>query len=409
MRTTVSKKGPTIRYGILQAGYWIDYLIISSFAALFLSNRGFNTTRIGIVTSVSSLISCVLAQVSGTLADRYEKVPLKYILILFFGVCVLSFLGLQFLPHAYLSTMVFYIAALSIQAAVSPLLNSLCLQFTNRGYDINFGLSRSMGSFGYATSALFMGSITDRFGAEIILPIYIVIYLILLVILFFFFPVPQRNESEKIVAGDELITEQPSTMKEFVHKYKRFLLLMVGLIFLWFLNSLLGTYMIYFIRDLGGNASDMGITFAVMAFSEIPAVLFGNNIMARIGADKMLRISALGGILKAFLFFIAPNVTFWIWLNVTHFFLSGFYQVSAVYYCYSIVGEKDVVKGQSILGIAVSGICAMLANLLGGIMVGSMPHKLILFICLICNVIAFVIIWYATSLKHFQNEKIRRL
>lgn len=405
---TPERKGPVIRYGILQAGYWIDYLIIASFAALFLSGRGFSTAQIGVVTSVSSLISCLLAQVSGTLADRYEKVPLKYFLILFFGICVLSFLGLAFLPHSYLSTMVFYITALSIQAAVSPLLNSLCLQFTNRGYRINFGLARSMGSFGYAASALVMGKVTDAFGAEIIVPIYLAVYAVVLLILLFF-PVPAADGNENIVAGDNLIAEKPSTAKEFVHRYKRFLFLMVGLIFLWFLNSLLSTYMIYFIRDLGGSASAMGLSLSVMAFSEIPAVLFGNNIMARIGADQMLRISAFGGILKAFLFFIAPNVTFWVWLNVTHFFLSGFYQVSVVYYCYSIVGEKDVVKGQAILGIAVSGICAMLANFLGGIMLESLPHKLILLIGVICNVIAFVIIWYATDPKHFPDEKIRRL
>lgn len=406
--STITKKGPTVRYGILQCGYWVDYLIIQSFAALFLSSRGFTTAQIGIVTSVSSLISCALAQVSGTLADRNEKTPLKYYLILFFDICVLAFLGLQFLPHAFLSTLVFYMTALSIQAAVSPLLNALCLQFTNRGYHINFGLSRSMGSVGYATSALVMGKVTDQFGAEIILPIYIGVYAVILLILFFF-PVPTVSSNEKIVAGDALIQEQPSTMKEFFHKYRRFLFLMVGLIFLWFENSLLSTYMIYFVRDFGGNAGDMGMALSVMAYSEIPAVLFGNNIMARIGADRMLRISAAGGILKAFLFFVAPNTTFWIWLNISHFFLSGFYQVSVVYYCYSIVGEKDVVKGQAILGIAVTGICAMLANLLGGVMVGSLPHKLILLIGLLCNVVAFLIVWIATDPRHFRNEKIRRL
>ena len=100
-------KGPNIRYGILQAGFWSDTLIITSFAALFLGNRGFTAWQIGNLTAVSCLISCVLAQFIGIFADKSEKVPLKYYLILFFGVCVISFGGLYFLPNSFLPTLVF--------------------------------------------------------------------------------------------------------------------------------------------------------------------------------------------------------------------------------------------------------------------------------------------------------------
>ena len=124
--TLTKKKGPTMKYGLLQAGFWIDYLIITNFAAVFLEGRGFTTGQIGIVVSGSCLISCVLAQILGTLADKSDKVPLKYYMMLLFAVCSCSFLALMFLPKEYLPTMIFYLTAYSIQAAVSPLLNSLC-------------------------------------------------------------------------------------------------------------------------------------------------------------------------------------------------------------------------------------------------------------------------------------------
>ncbi len=402
--TLEKKKGPTMRYGFLQAGFWIDYLIISNFAALFLEGRGFTSGQIGILVSAASLISCVLAQFIGTFADKSEKVPLKYYMILLFAVCVISFCGLIFLPHEFIPTLVFYLTAYSIQAAISPLLNSLCLQFTNNGYDINFGLARSMGSLGYAIAAYFMGMITSQFGSEIILPIYIVIY-VLLILLLIVFPVPQKDQNAPIIAGNQLLDEEPSSMKEFFSKYHRFLVLMIGFIFLWLMNNVVGTYMIYFIKDLGGTSAEMGTTLFVMAISEIPAVMFGSNIMSRIGAPAMLKISTFGGVLKAFLFFIAPNLQFWIWLNISHLLLSGFYQVSAVYYVYSIVGKKDIVKGQSLLGIATTGICPMLASLLGGYLLEVVSLKTILLIGVIVNAIAFVIIWIATDPNRFKNEK----
>ena len=44
------KKGPTGRYALLQAGYFMDCLVITNFAALFLAGRNFTTGQIGMVT-----------------------------------------------------------------------------------------------------------------------------------------------------------------------------------------------------------------------------------------------------------------------------------------------------------------------------------------------------------------------
>ena len=41
------KKGPTGRYALLQAGYFMDCLVITNFAALFLAGRNFTTGQIG--------------------------------------------------------------------------------------------------------------------------------------------------------------------------------------------------------------------------------------------------------------------------------------------------------------------------------------------------------------------------
>lgn len=404
------KKGPTIRYGFLQTGYWIDDLIIANFAALFLSGRGFSTSQIGILTAAAALVSCFLQQFAGSFSDRYSDVfPLKYFLSILLGICIACFLGLAFVPEGFLSTFVFYFTAISLQAVINPLLNALCLQFTNNGYQINFGVARAMGSIGYAISGLVMGRITDQFGSEIILPVYLAVYITAFVILMFFFPIPQKDHNVKTTAGNQLVEEQPSTMKEFFHKYHRFMVLMVGFVCMWFETLLMNTYMIYFIQDLGGNAGDMGTTLFVMAVAEIPAILFGNNIMKKIGAGKMLVIAALGGAVKSVLFFIAPDIHFFILLNFMHFFLSGFYQVSAVYYCYAIVGEKDIVKGQTVLGMTVYGIGCTIANYLGGIMLERMPHQMILFLCILLSVLGFFIILYVTDPKHFKNEKIRNI
>ena len=399
---TVSKKGPTYRYGLLQAGYWWDYLIIQSFAAVFLSGRGFTTSQIGIVTAAGSLLACVLQQISGSVADKSTS-PLKYMVMLFIGICMVCFLGLWFLPQAYLSTFVFYTVALTLQASLSPLLNALCLQFSNNGYDINFGIARSLGSAGYASSALLMGTVTEKFGAEIILPVYTGVYALLMLILIFF-PVPVKDETAAVKAGNGLIEGKPSATLEFIRKYKRFMVLMLGFILIWYNNTMLSTYMIYFLEPMGGTSADMGMALSLCAFIEIPAILMGNNMMGRIGAPMMLRISACGAVLKAVMYFIAPNTAVFVGTNALNFLHSGFYQVAAVYYAYSIVGRNDIVKSQTFIGIAVTGICAMLANYIGGLMIELLPLKMILFAGILISFAGLIVIVIATSPKMFKDE-----
>ena len=76
----------------------------------------------------------------------------------------------------------------------------------------------------------------------------------------------------------------------------------------------------------------------------------------------------------------------------------------AAYYVYSIVGKKDIVKGQSLMGIATAGICPMLANFLGGMMIETIPLKMILLIGIVIQVVAMLICFIATDKNRFQSD-----
>lgn len=396
------RKGPTGRYSVIQAGCWINFLILTSFAAVFLAARGFNARQIGTVTAAGSLCSCVLQQFIGTKADRSKK-PLKWMAAGFLLLCMAAPAALYFLPHAYLPTFVFYAADCTLEISFQPLLSSLCLQFTEHGYAMNFGFARAAGSCGYAVAALFMGNLTEKYGAEIILPILAAVYFIMFLVTVFL-PVPQGSRQESTE-----LHEAPSTLKQFFHRYHRFLAAVTGFSLMWFMNSILGTYMIYFIDYYHGTAAQMSRCFSIMAFAEIPAIVMGNALMRRMGAGKMLRISALGALAKDILFFLSPDVTCFMWTNLLHFFQSGFYQVAAVYYCYAIVQPQDIVKGQSFLTIFVSGICTVLANYIGGILIDTVSIPVIYAVGIACNLAALVIIWMATDPHRFPKEEIRRI
>ena len=395
------RKGPTAKYAVLQAGYWIDYMILFSFAAVFLSGRGFSTSQIGTVTAGASILSMIIQQFSGTIADKSKTVTIKMISMIFVVSSLLCTGALLFLPKRYLSTMVFYTIALSLQAAFSPILSSLSLEFTNNGYDLNFGLARSIGSLGYALCANFMGTIVEANGPEIILPIFIGVYAVELLVLWLY-PRPEVQEGVKTQAQEE-----PSSILQFLKSYKRFLTVMAAFILMFFPMFILNTYIIYFVRYFGGGEAEMGRALFINAMTEIPMMLVSSKIMRKTGADGMLKIAAVFICVKMILIRICPSVTFFVLLHLTGFFIGGLFNVAAVYYINSIVGDRDMVKAQAMFGLATSGLCGTLANYFGGIMLEHLTIPSVATIGVVSSFLGILVLLIATDPKRFAGEPLK--
>ncbi|MBQ6592027.1 MAG: MFS transporter [Solobacterium sp.] len=395
------RKGPTAKYAVLQAGYWIDYLILFSFAAVFLSGRGFTTGQIGTVTAGASILCMVIQQFSGTIADKSKTITVKTISMIFIVSSLFCVCALKFLPAKYLPTAVFYTIALSLQAAFSPILSSLSLEFTNNGYDINFGLARSIGSLGYALCANFMGTIVEANGPEIILPIYIGVYAIELIVLWLF-PRP-----EKLVGEMAKAQEEPSSVLQFLKKYKRFLTVMASFILMFFPMFIMNTYMIYYVRYFGGGESEMGRALFLNAMTEIPMMLVSSRIMKKAGADNMLKVAGIFICVKMILIRICPSITFFVLLHLTGLFIGGLFNVSAVFYINSIVGDKDVVKAQAMFGLATSGLCGTLANYFGGMMLEHFTIPTVATVGVISSISGLLVLLVATDPKRFAGEPLK--
>src|SRR5690554_3981313 len=71
----------TTKYAFLQSAYWISECIIYSFAAVFLQYKNFNNTQIGIVLSLSAILSIILQPLVSAFADRSKKRTVRYIVL----------------------------------------------------------------------------------------------------------------------------------------------------------------------------------------------------------------------------------------------------------------------------------------------------------------------------------------
>jgi PPP family 3-phenylpropionic acid transporter len=381
------------KYSALHFGYWMDYLVIANFAAVFLIGRGFDAVKIGYVTTASALLSMVLQPVAADIADRSKNITVDRILKLLFGVSFLLALVLV-LNKGFWITFLLFMIIYSLVSTISPLLSALCLKYEDQGMKLNFGVARSCGSFGYAICAYIMGNVTEKMGAETILPVFCTISFLMLVTLLC---MPGIKPAHHEVHAKKAEHGSSDSVIHFFTKNKKYTLFLLGSMFGYFMQFLFATYMIYFAKSYGGGDSVMGTVLFVTAFAEIPSVAFGMKIMKKLTAERMLRIFSIAGIIKYASLVFITGIKGFIFIHVIHLCYSGFFIVSSVYFANQLVDKTETVKAQAYMGVATTGITAMLANIIGGYMIEYLPIKTILIVGASVSVVGALFIFAATQ------------
>lgn len=116
-----------IKYMLIQMLFWMAYCSCYGFASYFLVEKGYGTTVVGVITAAAGILSAVCQPLLGSLVDR---------------------LGTGYKKPLLLSL-------------ANPFINLAGVSFADQ---INFGMARAAGSFGYALASYTIGYVSARFG-----------------------------------------------------------------------------------------------------------------------------------------------------------------------------------------------------------------------------------------------------
>ena len=67
------KKHLSVRYGTIQGCYWMGYAALMGYASVYLLEKDFTNTQIGLLTAISCIVSAVLQPALASYADRDRK------------------------------------------------------------------------------------------------------------------------------------------------------------------------------------------------------------------------------------------------------------------------------------------------------------------------------------------------
>lgn len=375
-----------VKYGCIHGTYWMYYGVACSFASAFLLARGYSNAEIGLILAVGNILAVFLQPLIADLADRSKKLSLIGVTQLSAVLLMILTLLLFVMKQKSAALWVVYVLIMAWMTSLQPLFNSLTFKLEETGVHINFGACRSVGSLAYAVLCGFLGTLVEAKGVDV-LPLSGEIVLVMLLASLAAVKMQfDRMMKEKNKAGTVTDTkdgrlpaaehsdieeaEEEINLSLFVKRNKLFVILNLAVIGVFFSNSILNNFMLQVVEGVGGTSEDMGRIFSVMAFLEIPALFFFDNIRKRFSCQLMLKFAAICFTLKILLIYLAESVTMIYVAHLLQTFSFGLFLPAMVSFIGEVMAKGEAVKGQALYTVMTT-VAATLASVLGGIMLDA--------------------------------------
>lgn len=386
-----------LKYSGIQMLYYGSFCALMGYASVYLLDRGFSSSIIGVLLSLISIISVFAQPTVAQFADKNKQIELRKIVSLLLIVTIILAASMFLFKKGSFLILIFFLGITTFMQTITPLLNSMAFVFEKHGIEINFGLGRGLGSGAYALVSFGLGYLVEDVGASILPMVYLIMN-ILLIIIVYSFVVPKSEQNNIVEQKEEVVETKQLSLVEFASRYKKFMVFIVGLVFVYFTHVIINNFFIQVITPINGTESDMGTAVFLAAILELPAMIFFNKLRDKISCEKLIMIGVVAFLIKHFLTFLAGNMTM---IYVAQAFQMISYAIltpASIYYANEVIDKADLVKGQSFITMAYTG-SGIIANFVGGVLIDNLGVHSVLLIGTIISVIGVIIVYSAVGRK----------
>ena len=364
------KKSLTVRYTLHQITYWATAAGVVSFATAFLLQKGFAASQIGLLLASGNLLSCAFQPILADRADRIGGNILKWLSagLTLISVACFACVQLVALPKAVFGLL--YLLGVFSYDAMNPLMNALNVSYMTNGYSINYGFSRGFGSLAYAFSALAIGKVMASWGAQWMIWISLTL-LSVNAIMSLSYP----NLSVQTIKEEQSV--DTCSIPVFFRRYKWYCISLLGVMLLGMFHAMTENYLIEIVTPLGGDSGSVGVALFIATAIEALVLVYFDKIRAWIPDNLLLKLAGISFILKAVLFFFAPNITTIYIVQLLQATSYTFLSPTQMYYANNKVGAQDMVKGQAFITAAYTLGCAT-GNFIGGQLISAFNVRALL-------------------------------
>ncbi len=386
----------TFKYTLINVTYFAVFCTLHAYAAVYLLDRGFTNTQIGILLAVANITSAVAQPLVAAVIDKRGFFTNRNVTMISALAIAAGSALLLVADSNKIVVFVIYALIYMIQFTYMPVMTALNFEYQRKGISIFYGLARGLGSAGFAVTSAIIGTVVEKSGVRVLLYVNIAIMLIQTVVVYFFRLPSEDAESqdEKIGAAEDIhngAEEKDSSIGEFVRKYPAFMLMLLATIFLFFTHNMLNDYLIQIIRELGGSESNLGIATFVAALLELPTMALITVISKKVSMNKLLVISGISFTIKAVIMLLATNIPLVYVSQAMQMFAYAVFIPAAAYYVSNNIAEHDQVKGQAFVTSCFT-MAGVFSSLLCGIILDKLGVKEMLVIGTVISIIGTLLI-----------------
>ncbi len=388
------------------------YGVVSSFASVFLLAKGFSNWNIGVTLAVANVLAVVLQPVIADIADRAKRLSIIGISEILTVMMMVVTVGMFAFSGSMIALSIVFILLIAWHTVLQPLYNTLTFTLEEAGVHINFGVARSMGSLAYAALLAVLGTIVENYGV-MSLPITGEIILVMMLISLIVTKrsydkgkrlkhakgttsaLPREEDAEGVQRAEseksDLCEEESINLIQFIKRNKFFFLVNVGVIGLYFSNSVLNNYMMQIVDVVGGTSEDMGRILSLMAFCEIPTMVCFDLLRKKFSCQLMLKVASVGFAVKIALCWLADSVTMIFMAQFVQLVSFALFLPAMVHFIDEIMSKGEAVKGQALFTTMIT-VTTVISSLAGGAILDMSGAETLTFVATVATTLGALII-----------------
>ena len=427
----------TISYSCVQASFWMSLCVFSGFGAVYMQALGYSNATLGLILACGTLAGSVLGPELSSAIDRSsaDRLTASGMMPKVIAAEAAATLVMLLVPAKGIVTSVAFVAFIALATTVNSLVLKLYSDAVYCGMDIDYGMSRSMGSLGYVLTSFAVGSLCEAISTRAVPAAGLAVCAFQLVSFLKFSgflkgaqegtamqkylehfdqgsvqshvtgeisgtgadnaarsAAETANEAaSESAAVQETGTTGSASIAAFLIRNKAFCLILAGSILIFFSHNTLCNFFINVVRNVGGSTSDMGFLNGLMALIEIPVIFFYTRLTRNFRTSTVLRTGFIFFTAKAAAVALAGSVAGIAGALLLQAPSFGLYTGAIVPYVDEVISHEDSAKAQS-LAFSVTMLGSVFASTISGHLFDVMPVTSVMWIsaavCAVGSVLA---------------------
>ena len=150
---TDKRKFWTLRYIIINATYFAVYSGIHAYASVFLLEKGFSNTLIGITLALANILSVVFQPLVAGLIDKQGKLTNRNVSMASTALLLIGSVLLLIIKSGIVVIFIIFALIYMVQMVYQPIITAMYFEYEAAGCHIYYGLARGLGSAGFAVTS----------------------------------------------------------------------------------------------------------------------------------------------------------------------------------------------------------------------------------------------------------------